>query len=382
MRYLDFNDSYRSAWKEGVGYNTAHPSSGNLPTALAVGEANACSGSAVIAALVAGYEVQLRLCDFAGKPCLRKRGWHNTANLAYSTAAIASRLLSLPQEITAHAMAISASHQNTLAQLQEGSVASIKATADGWVAKGGIEATLMAREGLTGPQQIFEGPAGWGETVAGEVDYEGLLAPLDGTFRISRARIKPFAAVGPAMAPIQAAVDLYEQGHSADNIDHVVVKLPQAVFSNPITCEARRYPATREAADHSIYYCVAIALLEGNCSEPQYAPDKLNSQRVRGLLTRIKLEADAEFTALQAEANGGGVEIVLKDDTTHERRYPIPPGHPKNPLSEAQLDRKFKGLTEHLLSKQQQDRIASAVRELDLFETIAEPMAMLSAPSG
>jgi 2-methylcitrate dehydratase len=372
LRYLDFNDSYSSGYKEGRGNNTAHPS-GNLAAALAVAEAEDCSGRDLIAAMVAGYEVQLRVCDFAGDVALRKRGWHNTCTLAFSTPVIAARLMGGDAATMAHAIAISASHQNTLAQLQEGSLAAIKATADGWIAKGGIEAANLAALGLTGPEEIFEGKAGWTSSVAGGMDYDGLLAPLNGSYRISRARIKPFAAVGPSMAMIQAAVDIHDEGRATpEKIDKIVVGLPESVFENVITHEERRYPATKEAADHSLFYCAVIALLEGNCSEPQYEPHKLTDPKVKELLAKVTLVTDPEFTANQGKFAGGGVKVTLKDGSTIEKRYPKPPGHPANPLTDDQIARKFDGLAEEHYSAAQRDAIKAAVRSLESCERISD----------
>src|SRR5215468_577722 len=104
LRYLDGNDYYFSR-------DPAHPS-GNLAVALAVGEREHCNGRDLIAALVAAYEVHLRLCDFAGGPSLWRRGWHHGTNAQFSSAATAARLSGNNPLCTAHAMAIAASHQN------------------------------------------------------------------------------------------------------------------------------------------------------------------------------------------------------------------------------------------------------------------------------
>src|SRR5207344_1327891 len=121
IRYLDSNDYYFAR-------DPAHPS-GNIAVALAVGERAHRSGCDLIAALVAAYELHLRLCDFAGEPSLWKRGWHHGTNAQFSSAALAARLAGDDPLRTAHAMAIAASHQNTLAQLQSGAVSMIKGTA-------------------------------------------------------------------------------------------------------------------------------------------------------------------------------------------------------------------------------------------------------------
>src|ERR1700754_198891 len=126
LRYLDSNDYYFSR-------DPAHPS-GNLAAALAVSEREHRSGRDLIAALVAAYEIHLRLCDFAGEPSLWRRGWHHGTNAQFSTAATAARLSGDDALRTAHAMAIAGSHQNTLAHLQGGAISLIKGAAEGWVA--------------------------------------------------------------------------------------------------------------------------------------------------------------------------------------------------------------------------------------------------------
>jgi 2-methylcitrate dehydratase len=377
LRYFDFNDTFNSS-TPGGGHNTAHPS-GNLPAVLAAGEAAGRSGADVIAALVAAYEVQLRLCEFAGEPSLRNRGWHNTTNLAFSAAGAAALLMSGDEETIAQAMAICATHQNTLSQLQEGAMATIKASADAWMAKSAIEAALLAAGGLTGPEEIFEGEHGWEKSVAGKVDYEGLLSPL-GDFRLLKVRIKPFAAVGPAMAPIQAAVDLYDEDLDDSQIDKVTVFVPEALFENPATHEERRHPTNKEAADHSLFYCVAVALLEGNCGEAQYHHEKLASDQVHALCDKIAIEADAEFTAARGAGlgTGGAVRVQMKDGWVLEKRHKYPPGHPQNPLSDSQLERKFDDLAAVLFSSGRRDAIKKAVWSLDKAGQISDLMALLA----
>ena len=358
LRYLDFNDacSFRDA---------AHPS-GNLPPLLAVAEMQGQSGADLLAALVAGYEIHLRLCEFAGAPSLAERGWHNTTNLQISAAAGAARLLGCDTAQTAQAIAIAATHGNTLAQIQRGEIGAIKATADGWVAKAAVEAALLAKAGVTGPDRVFEGDAGWGLAVAGEIDRAGLTAPLM-EFRLMRSRIKAFASVGPSMAPVQAAVELHRAGaFDAQTIEQIVVRLPQQVVNSPSVDERKRYPANRETADHSYHYCVVIALLEGACGPAQFDEAKIHTPHVRELLARVVIEGDAEFTDLRASGvSGGSVELRRRDGSRIEQRVPYPPGHGLNPLTAGQIEAKFDSLTEAMFDEGRRGAIKQAVADLD-----------------
>jgi 2-methylcitrate dehydratase len=253
----------------------------------------------------------------------------------------------------------------------------IKASADGWVAKGGVEAALLAASGLTGPDEIFEGHAGWGPSVAGRIDYEGLLAPLDGAFRIARARIKAFAVVGPAQTTVQSAVDIHNEAKfEPEDVEQIIVSLPDRVLSDAAVDDpAKKFPNNRETADHSFHYTAAIALIEGECGEAQYALEKIASPVVRRLIEKTELRADPEFSAQRS--GGGGVKLILRDGRTFEKRYAAPPGHPKNPLSDAGLVRKYDRQMEALFPAGQSEAIKAAVFGLDGLGRISDLTRLL-----
>ncbi len=371
LRYLDSNDYYFAR-------DPAHPS-GNIAAALAVGEREHRSGRDVIAALVAAYEIQLRLCDFAGEPSLWRRGWHHGTNAQFSTAAVAARLSGDDALVTAHAMAIAGSHQNTLAQLQSGAISMIKGTAEGWVAKAGVEAALLAHHGVTGPLALMEGKAGWAETVAGAVDFEALCAPLDGRYRLTDTCIKPYPAVATAVAPVRAAIELHAGLPPLGEIERMTVLLPAFALGTPSAHAGRRYPAQIESAQHSFYYCAAIALLDGACGDAQFTAAAINSTRVRDLLAKVELREDPEFTALWPRSAGGAVELHLRDGRTLSHRCPYPPGHPRLPLTDDELAAKFHDYTDPVLGRAGALALRKAVLDLDACADIREFTCLLGA---
>ncbi|HEY4251085.1 MAG TPA: MmgE/PrpD family protein [Roseomonas sp.] len=374
LRYLDSNDYY-------FGRDPAHPS-GALPVALALAERDGRSGAELIAALVAGYEVHLRLADGAGAPSLWARGWHHSTNLAIAVAALAGRLLQDDAEVTAHAIAIAATHCNTLAQLQSGGIATIKATAEAFTAKTALVAALLAQHGVTGPLAVLEGEAGWVRAVAGQADLEALCAPFGGDWKLPRTCIKPYAAVATAMAPVQAALDLFHQdGVRADRIAAVTVKLPRFPLGTPSAHPGRRFPQTRESADHSFYFCVAIALLDGACGEAQFGLDRLQDPALRALLEKLELAEDAALTAGWPAA-GGAVAVTLDDGRVLERRHAFPPGHPDNPLPPAALHAKFLDHALPVIGPARAKAVIAAVADLDRCPDIGSLMSLLSAPEG
>ena len=332
IRYLDCNDYY-------FGIDPAHPS-GNFAVGLAVGQREQVSGKDFIAAMVMAYEIQLRLCDVAGNPSLWKRGWHHSTNAAFSNAALAARLSKMNATQMAHAMAIAASHQNTLAQLQNGGVANMKATAEAWVAKAGVEAALMVQAGITGPLDLLEGSAGWIEAVAGGCQLEKLLSPAEHYLMLG-SNLKPYPAVATTMSSIACAIALHEAAPiDPNNIEHITIRLPRFVLGTPAAGSDRRYPKSLEAAQHSLYYCVVVALLDGACHEAQFTAEKLQLPIIEQLLAKVQLCEDPSLTQGWPAA-GGGVDIIMKGGKSLTKTITHPPGHPRNPLSEAQLLEKF-----------------------------------------
>ncbi|CAM3422933.1 2-methylcitrate dehydratase [Bordetella sputigena] len=375
LRYLDCNDYY-------FGRDPAHPS-GNLAPALAMAERQGRGGKALIEALVAAYELHLRLADHAGEPSLWRRGWHHGTNAQFSSAALAARLAGLDADRTAHAMAIAGSHQNTLAQLQSGAISMIKATAEAWVAKAGVEAALLAGHGMTGPLALVEGQNGWAATVAGQVgdqlDLAGLTGPFDGRYRLLETSIKPYPVVATASAPVRAAIDLHGQGLPAfDAIDRIVVRLPGFALRTPSANPDRRYPAGIESAQHSFYFCAAVALRDGACGDAQFQDQVLDDPALRDLLGKVELREDAELDTRWPRAAGGGIELHLRDGAVVQRMCPYPPGHPRLPMGDEALAAKFLGYAEPVLGCKRAHALRDAVLRLDEYHDLREFTPLLA----
>ena len=370
LRYLDQNDYY-------FGLDSAHPS-GNLAAGLAVAQRASRSGAELIAALVAAYEVHLRLCDVVAAPGISARGWHPATNAQFSSAALAARLLSDDLMVTANAISLAGSQNNTLAQMQRGDLPMSKAVAEAMIAKGGVEAALLAAAGLTGPAEIFEGVAGWAKAVAGGVDFDALIAPLGQRFRLMETCMKPYSAVAGAMAPIQAAIDLrLLDGVEPADITSVRVLLP-AVSARKAADPKKLAPKDKETADHSVHYCVAVGLLDAACGEAQFSAARIASTDIAAMIGRMNVVEDAELTALWPAA-GGAVAVALRDGRVIERRHRQPPGHPANRIDDAALARKFHDMADGVLTRAQAE---AAMAEVDALDRAANPERLMAALAG
>ena len=356
LRYLDHNDYYFRR-------DTAHASA-NIAAALAVAEREGLAGRDVILGTVVGYEVQLRLCTHAGS--LWERGWAGATNLSYSAAAVASRLMGLDAVRTANALAIAGSQNNTLTESRHGNIPMMKATGEANAAKGGVEAALFARRGLTGPEQVFEGRWGWIPVVAGEADRGALVRPLDGHFLIMEDCLKPYAAEMMTQSSVAAAIDVIAR-YAIDpaQIAHVEARYHDYALRKPSWDAAKLAPRDRETADHSFPYCIAVAMLDGDCGPAQFTPERLADPTVRDLMARIDLTTDPELTALFPESFGTAIKVTMQSGAEYESVCRVPPGHPRNPMSDDQIEAKFRRLSAGMLGADSVEAAIDAVWRLD-----------------
>lgn len=363
LRYLDANDYY-------YGRDPAHPS-GNLAAVLAVAEREQLSGRDLILGMVIAYEIQLRLCDFAGQPSLWHRGWHHATNMQFSSAAAAARLLGLDLLGIADAMAIAATHNNTLIESMRGDIPSIKASIEATTAKAGVEAALMARHGLTGPAEIFEGKYGWINVVAGDLDASGLTRPIGSRYRIRDSRMKRYTAHALSQAHIESAIAIARENELVpERIAGITLGFAEQVMRQPAMDAAKQMPGTRESADHSPHYLVAVGIIDGACGPAQFTDEKLSSQQMRGLMRRIELAHDARLDALWPDSMAGSVAITMDDGSRYERICEHPPGHPANPIDNAALEEKFLANADGVISEPEAQAIIAAIWNLDSGETL------------
>lgn len=357
IRHLDFNDTYD-------GRDPSHPS-GNIATCLALGEALGSSGKDVLTALVLAYEQQLRLVDCAGTPRLWDRGWDHATNMGYASAVAAAKLLGLDEKSTAHALAIVGAHNNVLTELRRGEIGSIKGTAEATAAKLGLESALLAKEGLTGPLDLFEGDYGYGKIVAGGCDWEGIVNEKR-TFRIVNVSTKLYPIESMTLGPAEAAMILRKK-HALDpkDVKKVTLYLHDYAFKKPSWDPKKLKPKTRETADHSFPYCLAIALLYGDITLDHFTDEVLFDPRVQKMMDKIVLAVDPKLNELYPYSNPGSVTVELESQKVLREEVLFPTGHPKNPIGRTRLLQKFEGLASRTLSPARTRQIIELVDGLE-----------------
>src|SRR5262249_54457157 len=251
IRYLDFNDY--------AAFGFPHHPSINVAPALAIAEMQNLSGKDLLLGLVVGYEVQVRVRDASEGG---RRGFDlPSVEAQYSSAAAAARLLGLDAAGIANAVAIAASYANTLGEVRSGGeLSNAKGTAEAIAARNGTFAALLARAGMQYPRTIVDGESGYGKVVNGGLK-DALLRTRSGDHEILKSCVKMWPSIGTSQAPIAAALEIRARGVRADSIRQVTLHLSdfgfsqQQGFAGAIT--------TREHADHSVWYLVARAFIDG-----------------------------------------------------------------------------------------------------------------------
>ena len=367
VRYLDFNDTYLS--KE-----PAHPSD-NIAAAVAVAEAVSAGGRDLITAIVLGHEIQCRLCDTAS---LRARGWDHVTYVAISSALVAARLLRLDVNRTTHAVNIAGVSAGSLRQSRVGELSHWKAATVAHAARRGVFAALLAAEGMTGPAPIFEGAMGF-EKLVSQAPLGGIVLER-GDFMILRTYIKFWPAEYHSQSAIDAALRLRAQIGDVAAIESVIVQSHDAAV-DIIGSEPEKWrPQNRETADHSLPYIVAAALADGEITERQFAPERFTDPALLALVQRVKIERHAGLSAIYPEAVGNIVTVRLGDGRTLSEGVDYPLGHPRNPLSDKQLESKFHMLADARLGPEPAAGVLQAAWQLEALADLGALIRSLVLP--
>jgi 2-methylcitrate dehydratase len=369
IRELDLNDAYVGPGQMG------HPSD-NIAVALSVGEKQKCSGLDVLASVIAGYELYCRLQDII----VGRGPWDHVTASALAAPAIAGRLLGLEAEQLANAMALSAAHGNTLSAVRSGQLSNAKAMANAFVAYQATLCSLLASRGATGPLSIFEGKGGLDKAFLAGANVHLLTDPIKDVFRISDVSIKAYPCIGTSQAMVAGVIQARQEfADPAKDVKHLEIRMADTPFvRGQVEDEDRRYPTSRETADHSFYYLAAAALMDGEMTQAQFEGERWMQPAVKSLMERMTIRTDASLN----KYTPGSFPCVLQIDTANGESRTVevfyPKGHPKNRMSSAEVEGKFRGCASGVLSEAQQNNIISLVRDLDKRNSINELMAELA----
>ncbi|CAN5190611.1 MmgE/PrpD family protein [soil metagenome] len=361
--------AHATYFEDGSRHTGGHPASAVIPAALAVAHAQAASGRDLVNAVVAGYEVFLRL-GRAIYPSTVKRGFQSTAILAGpASAEAAASVLGLDARAAAAAVAIGCSQG---AGLKE----ALKASASqplqiGRSSEGGVVAAQLAARGVAGPLEAIE--RGFLIGFADAADGAGVLAGLGDDWRIFETYLKTQGGCRGNHAPVDAVVELVGRERlAADRIARIDVAVDQVTLAASIET-----PADAGQAQFSIGFSIAVALVAGDVTPERFSETWLADPRIRALMARIDVVADAALDVGYPEQRGARVRITTVDGKVRQHAIDRARGEPEQPLSAEEVVAKFRAIAHPMLGRSAAQAVTEQVLRLETLDSVAPLMAAL-----
>ncbi len=367
VRYLDYNDTYLSL-------EPAHPSD-NLSAAVAVTQQTGKSGKDLILATVIGYEIQCRLCDAAS---LRAGGWDHVTYGAISSALLSAKLWGLSEDQMEHALGLAGVCNITTRQTRTGQISDWKACAFSNAARNGVFAADLARRGLTGPHEIFEGPKG----LMKQLNIPGVknvILGRDGDFMIDKTYIKYWPAEYHSQSAIDACLQLRPK-LAGKRIESIDIKSFEAAVSIIGSEPEKLRPTSRETADHSLFYCCAAALVDGDVTLATFDEHRLTDPKLLDLIDRTKIAEDAKLNHGYPEGIPNDITISCADGTMVNKRVDFPRGHAKNPMTDEEVVAKFHRMAKGVVSDNAAAEVLDRAWHLDTLKDVT-PLFSFEVPT-
>src|SRR5581483_10857064 len=306
IRYLDYNDS-NIASKE-----TCHPSD-NIGAVLAASEYAHKNGKEFLTALALAYQVQCRLSDVAP---VRAKGFDHTTQGAYAVATGVAKGLGLNQNEIANAVAMSGTAYNALRVTRTGSLSHWKGLAYPNTAFGATHAAFLAMRGVTGPLEVFEGNKGLMDAITGHFELDWAQENLEA---VRRTCVKKYNAEFHSQSALEGVLELRAAQHvRPEEIESVRIDIFDVAYHIIGGGEEgnKQRVRTKEEADHSLPYMVAVALLDGDVSPAQYQPERIVREDVQSLLRKVTIHPTDSFRNRVPTEMPCRIQLTLKDGRT------------------------------------------------------------------
>lgn len=358
-RSLDISDTY-------LGRSRGHPSD-MVSGLVAVAESVHADGKSLITAMVLAYDVY---CSFCKSVDINSGGWDQPVYTVLGCALGAAKLMGLSPDQTGHALSLALTPNLALAQARRGSLSSWKGCAGANASRNAVFAAMLAKEGFTGPGEIFEGSGGFWEAV-GRADW-----PLPDTPMIVETRTKFLPVCYHGQSAVFAALELRDK-MDVQQIEAIQVDGYQVAVFMMGNDASRWAPTTRETADHSLPYCVAVALLDGRLVRDSFGDERLRDPAVAELMRKVKVAEDPALTAQYPEGAPGRVTIRMRSGETFVSEIRYPRGHEKSPMTDAEVEAKFRDFCAGTLGTEGCDRALKALWQLESMKDAGVISALL-----
>lgn len=356
-RYLDYMDSFLAPGE------TPHPSD-NIASAIVCGEYADKTGKDLIAAVGIAYEIQAAL---AWNAPVRDRGWDHVTHTIFSATAASAKLLELDIEQTRNALGIAGTAHNALRVTRTGDITMWKGIASANTARNAVYSTILAKNGIEGPVDVFEGEKGWKHIVSGDFncDFDTECTA------VKKVMTKKYVAETYAQSAIEGLLELLDE-EKIDPGNITSIHLDTFHGAKQIIGGGeggdRHTVTNKEQADHSLPYMLAVAALDGVLLNEQYTEARITHDDVQELLQTVTVEEDDTLTE---RFNQGEMPAVLTVETeagAYEIEKADFDGHPNNSASWDMIEEKFHRMAAAQFDEVQRDEIIDLVKSLEEYD--------------
>jgi len=353
-RYLDFMDSFIAK------HETCHPAD-NVMSVLAASEYAGGSGQDFLTALAVAYQVQCRLSEVAP---VRPKGFDHTTQGAYAVAAGVAKALRLDAAGVANAVAICGASYVGLRVTRSGNLSNWKGLAYPNMAYGATSATFLAKLGVTGPLEVFEGKGGLMDAITGTFELDWTREDLE---IVLKTDIKKYNAEFHAQTSMEAALELRASEHlNPADIKAINVEIFDVAFNiiGGGNDGNKQHVQTKEEADHSLPYMIAVALIDGAVTPAQYETARILKSDVQTLLQKVVIKPNAEMSSRFPAEMPVRIDVERKNApplTIEKHDYE---GFYTRPMPWEKVVDKFNALTSPYASGAQRGAIVEAVARL------------------
>lgn len=357
-----------------VGFGSGgHLSAATVPVGLALSEKEHVNGKDFLSAIVAGCDVMYRLL-LAVRPSSGKRGFHSHGiGGPFGAMVTAGRLLRLKHDQMLHAFGIAGSHASgTMEYDQTGG--EVKRVHAGIAARGGIQAAMLARLGLTGPPTIIEGKRGFCRVFADHYDMDVITKDLGMDFKIMRVWFKMYPCVATVQGVIDTLAKIIEQHKlRPDDVEKIQVGIAETSLAHG---GAIYEPNDVASAQFSLPFSLALRLLKNDNDLSLYMDSKLwTDPKMLALAKKVKSYADPE--ARGDKNYSTRMEIKLVDGRTVKTYQEYPRGCPLNPVTRDDIRNKFRKLAGVVLTSSRIEEIIEKVGQLERLNDVSKLLPLL-----
>jgi 2-methylcitrate dehydratase len=367
VRYVDFMDNFLAQTE------TCHTAD-NFGVALTIADYIDGSGKDLMLGVALAYTVQSRFVDHGN---FMTRGFDHTAQLAFSLNAAAGRLLGLNERQIANAIAMAATSDASFAVVRAKPLSQWKGLASAQSALAAMNTLFLARRGVEGPLQVIEGPNGIDHLLGMKIQIDWERQGYEG---IVESTIKKYNAMIHTQSAVHCMVELARQNKidvsSVVSIQAEVFQLCYD-FAGGGLYGTDKTITTKEQADHSLPYLLAVALLDGDVMPPQFKPERIVKPDVQALLKKVSVHPNHEFTEEYPAKMPAKITVRLMDGTVIEHEVQDYPGLASHPFtwedSVQKFDRLSVGRIDAGLSREIKDAVSSLerIKVKDLMKLLA-----------